>query len=100
MLVGELVEMIGQDLCGIDHFRSLLHEPYLKEQALTKITGSDSSRFELLNDLQHVQHLLLISLYIRSERKVVRYPSSSRLPIMNEATAYWCSVRLLYPSCS
>ena len=67
MLVGKLIEMVSQNLYGILHLRSLPAMLDLKEKTLTEITRSDPRRIELLDNLEHIHHLLLVSLDICTE---------------------------------
>ena len=87
MLVGELVEMILQNLHGVLDRRGLLAMPYLQKQTFTKVPGSDSRRIKLLNYLEHVENLFLISLHIGTERQVIddTVNASAQIAVIVEA---------------
>ena len=90
MLVGELVEVVGKNLCGIDHFRSLLEISDLQKQTFAQVSRSDSCRVELLDDFQHLHNFFFISLHVRPERQVVNdaVETSSKVPVIVEASDY------------
>ena len=87
MLAGELIEMILQNLYGILHSRSLLAKPDLEQKTFTKVPRTHACRLELLNDLEHLQHLLFSCLDIRPERKIVHnaVDASAKIPVIIKA---------------
>ena len=70
------------------HLRSLLEQSYLKQKTLSEVTSTYSGRIKLLHDLQHFKNLLLSSLYISSERKVIHYAVdiSSKITVIIKAS--------------
>ena len=88
MLAGEVIEVILQNLdCKLD-LRGPLAMSDLQEKTLSQISCSDSSRFKLLDHLQHLQQFLLCSLNIGTERKVVNYTvkTSTKIAVIIKAT--------------
>ena len=67
MLACKVIEMVLQNLFGVDDIRSPLEVSDLKKKTFTKITRSYSGRVKLLNNLKHLQDFLFSSLYIGPE---------------------------------
>ena len=88
MLAGEVIEIIGQDLNGILHGRSLLAQFDLKKKAFAKITGSHSGRLKLLDHLKHLQHFFFRCLHIGPERKIIHYTfyASAQIAVIIKAS--------------
>ena len=71
MAVGEILEVILEDVRRVDDVLALLQAAELDEETFAQVAGSDSGRIELLDDLEHVEDLILVGLDVSPERQVV-----------------------------
>ena len=87
MLVGELIEMMLQDLGGDLHLRRPAAVLDLKQETFLKVACAYTGRFKLLNDFEHGKNLLLGSLDICPERKVIHHTvnASSQIAVIVKA---------------
>ena len=92
MLVGEFLEIIGENTDGIDSVRGLLHAFQLDEETFPQVPGADSRRVELLYDMEHVQHFLISGRDVHPERKVVHDAVNvpAQVAVIIQAAYYEC----------
>ncbi len=67
MLVGELVEIVGQNPDGVVHLWCPFAVLDLEKETFPQVSRTYSCRLEILDYLKHLKHFLLVSLDIRPE---------------------------------
>ena len=92
MLVGEFLEIIGENTDGIDSVRGLLHAFQLNEEAFPQVPCADSRRVELLYDVEHVQHFFISGRDVHPERQVVHDAVNvpAQVSVIIQAAYYEC----------
>ena len=88
MLARKVAEVIFKNLYSILHCRGLLAMSDLQKEAFAQVTRSHSDRLELLDDLEHLEDLVLIRLKVCPERHVVDNTvyASSQITVVIQAS--------------